>query len=153
MFFLTSQELLESTNKHEKSQAEVSRNTKQDFWFITQLQQNQDCKDQTKVKHDANSNLLIWIFWITSCYLKLWMEVKKELPKWCYVHSRDKKEEKKKSLKKLKISSRALPPALYPHFRETVGLQEVSFWLQSFHLQYRIHCAGCQNSQENYLSL
>jgi len=43
--------------------------------------ENQDCEDQTNVKYIAKSNLFIWIFWVTSCYLKIRREVKKELPK------------------------------------------------------------------------
>lgn len=116
-FFLISQELLESTNKHEKSQWQLKQKYKAGLLVYQSPPENQDCKDQTKVKYNANSNLFIWIFWITSCYLKIRREVKKELPKWCYAYSWE--EKKKKILKKSWKLLAEVFPLTSPHTSET----------------------------------
>lgn len=48
-FCLISQELLESTNKHDGSRWQVSRNMKQDLRVYHSAPENHDCKDQPKV--------------------------------------------------------------------------------------------------------
>lgn len=60
--------------------------------------------------------------------------------------------ENQKPLEKLKMNTRALLSALCPHFREQQDLKQPPCDY-SFHSQCRIHCARCQNSQENYLAL
>lgn len=50
------------------------------------------------------------------------------------------------------MNTRAVLSALCPHFREQQDLKKPPCDY-SFHSQCRIHCARCQNSQENYLAL
>lgn len=104
-FLLISQDLLESTDKQERCQGQEQK-YEGGLVLCHAAPENQDWKDQTEVKYDANSNLLLWIFWITSCYQKPGTGVAKELPKWCHARSW---EVKKKSLNGLKMSNRALP--------------------------------------------
>lgn len=78
-FFPISQELLEKNNKDEKSQLKGKQKYGAGFLAYYSALENQDTVDQTPRSNIIH--LLIWISWITSCYLKITREGKKELPK------------------------------------------------------------------------
>lgn len=79
-FFPISKELLEKNNKHEKSQLRGKQKYEEGFLVYYSAPENQDTLDQTPRSNIIH--LFIWISWITSCYLKITREAKKELPKY-----------------------------------------------------------------------